>query len=546
MVNQDSFSISGNIVDVLNLRIFKGIVHVSEGKIKAVEPTPVDEEQYILPGLIDAHVHIESSMLLPSEFARLAVVHGTVATVSDPHEIANVLGSEGVKFMIKNSKKTPFKFYFGAPSCVPATPFETSGATLDVAETETLLSNPDIWYLSEMMNYPGVISGDPEVLAKLAAAKKTGKPVDGHAPGLIGEEARQYAQAGITTDHECFSLEEALDKIRWGMKVLIREGSAARNFDALLPLLAEHSSNIMFCSDDKHADDLVQGHINLLVKRAIAAGFDPLQIIRACTLNPVEHYKLDTSLLRTGDDADFIVADNLADFNILATYIRGRKVAENGTTLINSVSEVTPNIFLARSISLADIVVKSRPGRIKVQKAFEGQLITEVMLADPLLIQDSIVSDTSRDILKMIVLNRYAPAAPAVGFVNGFGLKRGAIASTVAHDSHNIIAVGASDADIVNAVNLLVANKGGIVFSDGDKSRILPLPVAGLMSNLDGYEVAHKYEEIHLLAMALGSKLAAPYMTLSFMALLVIPALKLSDKGLFDGNTFQFTSLFEN
>jgi adenine deaminase len=546
MINQESFSISGNIVDVENLRIYKGTVHISNGKIITIESRDVVEKQFILPGLIDAHVHIESSMLLPAEFARLAVVHGTVATVSDPHEIANVLGSEGVRFMITNSKKTPFKFYFGAPSCVPATSFETSGARLDVAATEALLALPDIWYLSEMMNYPGVISRDPEVMAKLKAAKKSGKPVDGHAPGLTGEEARLYAQAGITTDHECFTLEEALDKIRWGMKVLIREGSAARNFDALLPLLAEYSSDIMFCSDDKHPDDLVKGHINLLVKRAIASGYDPLQIIRACTLNPVVHYKLDTGLLRPGDDADFIVVDNLLDFTILATYIKGQKVAENGSSLIKSISEDTPNKFLARSIKESDIAVKSFPGTLKVQKAFEGQLITEVMFAEPLIKDGCVISDTRRDILKLMVMNRYAVALPSVCFVHGFGLKHGAIASTVAHDSHNIIAVGVSEKDIVKAVNLLVANKGGIAFADGDNTFILPLPVAGLMSNLDGYEVARKYDEIHQHAKALGSRLAAPYMTLSFMALLVIPALKLSDKGLFDGKTFQFTSLFEN
>lgn len=546
MTNTGSFSVAGNIVDVINLRVFKGTVQINDGKIVSITAGPVHEEQYILPGLIDAHVHIESSMLLPSEFARLAVVHGTVATVSDPHEIANVLGIEGVNFMIENGKKSPFRFFFGAPSCVPATPFETSGASLDAADTEALLSQPDIWYLSEMMNFPGVIAKDPEVMAKLAAARKSGKPVDGHAPGISGENARLYAQAGITTDHECFTMEEALDKIKWGMKVLIREGSAARNFDALLPLLTEHSAEIMFCSDDKHPDDLVRGHINLLVKRAIAKGYDPLHIIRACTLNPVKHYNLPAGLLRQGDDADFIIADNLSDFNIKATYIRGIKVAENGRTLIDGVAETSPNKFHARPVTLADLKIKAAAGKIKVQKAFEGQLITEAVYLEPLITDGFAESDTDRDILKMMVMNRYAPTAPAVDFVLGFGLKRGAIASTVAHDSHNIIAVGTSDKDIMTAVNMLVVSKGGIALADGDKTSLLPLPVAGLMSDSDGYEVARRYEEINEAAKILGSSLAAPYMTLSFMALLVIPALKLSDKGLFDGNTFQFTSLFDN
>lgn len=545
MAIKGSFSVTGNIVDVINQRVFKGTIHVINGKIASIEAGPVLENQYILPGLIDAHVHIESSMLLPAEFARLAVVHGTVATVSDPHEIANVLGIEGINFMIANGKKSPFKFFFGAPSCVPATPFETSGAKLEVADTEALLAQPDIWYLSEMMNFPGVIAKDPEVIAKLAAARKSGKPVDGHAPGVLGENARLYAQAGITTDHECFTLEEALDKIKWGMKVLIREGSAARNLDTLLPLLTDHSAEIMFCSDDKHPDDLVKGHINLLVKRAIAKGYDPLQIIRACTLNPIKHYNIPVGLLRPGDDADFIIIDNLSDFNIKATYIRGLKVAENGQTLINGVPETILNKFLARPITEADLRVKASSGNVKVQKALEGQLITEAIYLKPLIVNDLVESDTAHDILKMMVMNRYAPSSPAVNFILGFGLKRGAIASTVAHDSHNIIAVGTSDVDIVTAVNLLVAAKGGIALADGDKTSLLPLPVAGLMSDNDGYEVARRYEEINELAKALGSPLASPFMTLSFMALLVIPALKLSDKGLFDGNTFQFTSLFD-
>jgi adenine deaminase len=546
MANRESFTVSGNIVDVHNLRVFKGEVRIHNGKIEAVKSMPVKEGHYILPGLIDAHVHIESSMLLPTEFARLAAVHGTVATVSDPHEIANVLGAEGIDFMIANGKKSPFKFYFGAPSCVPATPFETSGARLDAAETEALLARSDIRYLSEMMNYPGVLSGDPEVAAKLAAARKAGKPVDGHAPGLRGESARLYARAGITTDHECFTLEEALDKIRWGMKILIREGSAARNFDTLLPLLAGHPEKVMFCSDDKHPDDLVRGHINLLVKRAVAAGCDPLRMIRACTLNPVVHYGLDTGLLRPGDDADFIITDNLSDFNISATYMGGRKVAERGRTLIHRVNEDAPNKFFARPITESDLAVHARPGHIRVQKVLAGQLITDVMSVEPLVLNGCIASDTRRDILKMIVMNRYAPASPAIGFAHGFGLKGGAIASTVAHDSHNITALGTSDKDMVNAVNLLIAAKGGIAVADGERTGMLPLPVAGLMSDRDGYDVAQEYEEINHLVRELGSPLAAPFMTLSFMALLVIPALKLSDKGLFDSQAFQFTSLFEN
>jgi len=546
-MNKESgtYSISGQVADVVSGRIFPGRLDISGGKVSTVTPLEKSDGPLILPGLIDAHVHIESSMLLPSEFARLSVVHGTTSTVSDPHEIANVLGKEGIKFMIQNGNKVPFHFYFGAPSCVPATPFETSGAEIGPADVDEILSWPEIKYLSEMMNFPGVLNGDPEVMQKLASAKKYGKPVDGHAPGLEGQAAAAYASAGISTDHECFTSDEAIDKINAGMKILIREGSAARNFDELIPLIVDYPEMIMFCSDDKHPDDLVRGHINLLIKRSMKAGYRFMDIIRACTLNPVRHYNLDAGLLQPGDNADFILVDNPENFNVLATYVNGVKVAEQGNTLIQHVSEQAINAFNARKIEAKDLEVFAKSEGIKVQQALEGQLITIQKLVKAKILDNLIVSDTSRDILKMMVMNRYSPADPAIDFVSGFGFKRGAIASTVAHDSHNIIAVGVDDESITRAVNLLVDVKGGISFVDGDESLVLPLPVAGLMSDGDGYSVAELYSEINQKVMGIGSTLEAPFMTLSFMALLVIPALKLSDKGIFDGTTFNFTTLFE-
>lgn len=538
--------LSGKILDVVSGRIFNGTVHFDKGRItRVIENERVDGDKYILPGLIDSHIHIESSMLVPSEFARLAVIHGTVATVSDPHEIANVLGIQGVEFMIANGKKVPFRFYFGAPSCVPATPFETSGSMLGPKETEQLLKRADILYLSEMMNFPGVVAGDPEVMAKLQAASETGKPVDGHAPGLRGDDLKKYVSAGISTDHECFTEEEAREKIALGMKILIREGSAARNFDALVCLLAEYPDKIMFCSDDKHPDGLLEGHMNLLIKRAIKAGYDPIDTIRACTLNPVLHYGLDAGLLRPGDPADFIEVDNLYDFNILSTRINGIKVAEEGKSLVGSIDEEKPNLFRAKEINAEDITVPAASDKIKVQKAIDGELITDIMHTRAKIADGCVVSDTARDILKLVVLNRYQHASPAVDFVNGFGFVRGAIASTVAHDSHNIIATGTNDADIVMAINLLIRAKGGIALVDGNREMILPLPVAGIMSTDDALSVADQYKMIDKAARELGSPLAAPFMTLSFMALLVIPSLKLSDKGIFDGNKFIFTSLFD-
>jgi adenine deaminase len=536
--------LSGNIVDVVGRQIFQGSVTLMNGRISAIRRHATDQTVFILPGLIDAHIHIESSMLIPSEFARIAVTHGTVATVSDPHEIANVLGIAGVEFMIANGKKVPFNFYFGAPSCVPATAFETSGAGIGADEVEQLLKSDDIWYLSEMMNFPGVLFHNPEVMKKLQLAKKYGKPVDGHAPGLSGEQVQQYCSAGIMTDHECFTKEEALGKIKAGMKILIREGSAAKNFEALSELIREFPSEVMLCSDDRHPNDLVEGHINLLVKRAIEKGYEFFDVLRSCTLNPVLHYHLNTGLLQEGDPADLIVVDNLTDFRVLRTYIRGQKVAENGRSLIGTVNEKPFNAFHSGRISAKDLEVHDEKQRIRVMKAFEGQLITGEIIMKPLVNEDQVVSDVANDVLKIVVKDRYTDGPPAVGFINGFGIREGAIASSVAHDSHNIIAVGADDASIADAMNLVIEAKGGISLVNGVEKKLLALPFAGIMSSDDGYSVAESYEEIDRLVRDTGSLMKAPYMTLSFMALLVIPELKLSDKGLFDGRTFSFTSLF--
>ncbi|WP_045221477.1 adenine deaminase [Desulfonatronum thioautotrophicum] len=541
--------IQGKIVDIHSRRIFSGQVEIAEGRISRIVKADAGATgdaggRFILPGLIDSHVHIESSLLIPSEFARAAVVHGTVGSVSDPHELANVLGMEGVRFMVANGSASPFKFAFGAPSCVPATDFETSGAVLDAEDVDTLLAMPEITYLSEMMNFPGVLAQDAGVMRKLAAARRHGKPVDGHAPGLRGEDARRYALAGISTDHECFSLEEALEKVRYGMKILIREGSAARNFDELLPVLRRHPEMVMFCTDDLHPDNLLEGHIDCLVRRALAQGYDLFDVLRAATLNPIRHYGLHAGLLQEGDPADLIVVDDLDRFTVLETYIDGRLVARNGQSLLEPVAAKPVNIFRARPVTVPDLAVPARSETIRVIQALDGQLVTEATTARVRNEGGMAVSDPDRDILKIMVLQRYHPAPPALAFIQGFGLQAGALASTIAHDSHNIIAVGASDADMVRAVNLLVEHRGGISVAQGEMADVLPLPFGGLMSG-DGVEtVAAAYQRLDNAAKTLGSPLAAPFMTLAFMALLVIPALKLSDKGLFDGTTFSFVPLF--
>lgn len=541
----NSFTIGGQIVDLVNSKIFSGVVKVENGKIAKIEQQPVGNTRFIMPGFVDAHVHIESSMLVPSEFARLAVCHGTVATVSDPHEIANVLGKEGIQFMIENGKKVPFKFFFGAPSCVPATSYESSGATLNADDIEELMSFPEIYYLSEVMNYPGVIHDDPELMRKIAAAKRHGKPIDGHAPAVTGIDLQKYVSAGITTDHECFCLEEALEKISLGMKILIREGSAARNFDALIPLMTTHPDKLMFCSDDKHPDELDDYHIDILVRKALALGYDVIDVLKAASLNAVRHYHLPVGMLQEGDDADFIVVDDLRSPVARQTYIKGVLVAENGVANFKYEQTFTPNIFQRPYLYKQDLFVPDKGKKIKVIECFDGQIITKSLTTEPKVIDGGIVSDVEHDILKMVVVNRYHPYTPAVSFIKGFGLKRGALASSVAHDSHNIVAVGVTDSDILHAINLLIEHKGGVTAYCNTEMVAVPLPVAGLMSNGDGYEVAQAYQNANALAKRLGTTLFAPFMTLAFMALLVIPELKMSDKGLFDVKQFALTSIYE-
>jgi adenine deaminase len=542
------FTIKGNLVDTWQKKIYTAAITVVNGRIDSITPIegePADKQRYILPGFIDSHVHIESSMLVPCQFARLAVVHGTVATISDPHEIANVCGMEGVEYMIENGKTVPFKFFFGAPSCVPATTFETAGATLDTKQVAALLQKAEIPYLSEMMNWPGVLYNDPVVMQKIEAAEQAGKPIDGHAPGLRGEQARQYIEAGkpgqvtISTDHECFTREEALDKLQYGMKIIIREGSAARNFEALIDLLNDHPQNIMFGSDDKHPDSLVAGHINQLCARAVAKGIDVFKVIQAACVNPVLHYKIPVGLLKPGDTADFIVTSDLQQFNALQTYINGELVAENGKSKIESKASRHINNFNCRKKAAADFQVPfDGEKEIPVIEALNGQLITNKLLLSPTIKGGFIISDTERDILKLAVVNRYTDAVVATAFIKNTGLKEGAIASSVAHDSHNIVAVGVDDESLCHAVNLVIEQQGGVSCVSIQSSLVLPLPVAGLMSAEDGYDVANSYTAIDAMAKSLGTTLSAPFMTLSFMALLVIPHLKLSDLGLFDGDSF--------
>ena len=538
-------TVSGQYVDIMGKRIYPATLTISNGTIESIIPCSNAPMHYIMPGFIDSHVHIESSMLIPSSFARLAVVHGTIGTISDPHEIANVCGVNGVHYMIENGKKVPFHFFFGAPSCVPATFFETAGAVIDSDQVSTLLAHKDIYFLSEVMNFPEVLHKEEEVMKKIRAAHMAGKPVDGHAPGIRGEAAKQYIQSGISTDHECFTIEEALDKLSCGMKILIREGSAAKNFEALYELLDDHPHMTMLCSDDKHPDSLLAGHINTLCARAVANGIDIFNVLRAACINPILHYKLPIGEARAGDPANFIIVEDLISFQVKQTYIDGTLVAENGQSYIPVIKERLLNHFEATYINEHALQLqptqfpRNEKGEIPVMVAIDGQLITPIQWISPTIQNNLLVSNSQVDILKIVVYNRYKKSPPKIAFVKNFGIKKGAIASTVAHDSHNIIAVGLEDYSITKAINLLIAQKGGISCVNEKKEKVLGLPVAGLMSIDDPYIVAKEYTDIDVMAKELGSQLSAPFMTLSFMALLVIPHLKLSDKGLFDGDQFK-------
>jgi adenine deaminase len=534
--------ISGNIVDIIQQKIYKGEIEIEDGMIKSIKEKENVDNQFLLPGFVDSHIHIESSMMPPAEFSRFSIPQGTVACVCDPHEIANVCGVDGINFMIENANLSPMKFYFGAPSCVPATEYDRAGAVLDSGDIEALMKRDDIHFLAEMMNYVGVINDDEEVWRKIQISLKHGKPVDGHAPGLNGEDLRKYCSSGISTDHECMTMDEAIEKIQLGMKVLIREGSAAKNFEDLIPLIAVYPDMIMFCSDDKHPDDLIRnGHINTLVTRSLQLGYSIFDILKAATLNPVKHYRLDVGLLQQGDPADFIVVKDLNDFSCPETWIGGEKVASKGKALFEkSLLKENINQFNALEINSDDIRVIPQGNKLRVISIEEGQLSTDNNIADPLIENGNIISDIQQDVLKIVVYNRYEKSKPAIGFIRNIGIKRGAFASTVSHDSHNIVAVGTTDEMLVKAINAIVEKEGGIVAVDVNETYLLPLPIAGLMSDLPGLEVAEKYQLAEQAVRSYGSTMAAPFMTLAFMSLIVIPRLKINDKGLFDGDSYQF------
>ncbi|MBN2693872.1 adenine deaminase [bacterium] len=536
----------GNIVDLIKQEIYPATIFCDEnGKITKVEKNQNSYKNYILPGFIDSHVHIESSMLVPSEFAKAAVSHGTVAVVTDPHEIGNVLGKKGVKYMIKNSRDLPFYFAFGAPSCVPASPFETSGTPIDSNDIIDILEYPEVTHLSEVMNFPAVINGDPILLHKIEAAKSKKLPIDGHAPSLRGDDLKKYISAGISTDHESTTFEEAVEKISLGMTIQIREGSGAKDFDNLYPLISKYSDSCMFCSDDIHPDDLKKGHINRLVSKSIKNGISLFDTLKVAILNPIKHYSLKIGLLQKGDSADWIEVNDLVDFKIIETVIQGDMVFKNGVNFFPQKEISLVNAFSAQRKILNEIKTPYKDGLCKIISVTEGSLYTKKIIDTPNWINGFLESNIEKDYLRAVVVNRYGNQSPSLGLIHGFGLKRGAIASSIAHDAHNIVAIGVKDEDILLAINLLIEFKGGLVVVDSNDVKFIHLPVAGLMSDKSIDDVAKLYEELNIKVKELGCKINNPFITLSFVSLSVIPELKLCDVGLFDSLNFKLTSFIE-
>jgi len=540
-------SISGNIVDVLNSRVYPGTVEIADGRIKSIIRDSQGYNTYILPGLIDSHVHIESSLLPPSEFARLAVCHGTVAVVADPHEIANVLGLRGIRYMINDAERVPLKFFFGAPPCVPATELEASGGVIGKEDIEKLFIKGEAHFLSEVMDFHAVIRGRKKIMEKIELARAYHKPVDGHAPQLRGDGLRRYAGSGISTDHESIELEEAMEKIASGMKIQIREGSEAKDFEALHSLLNDHYDRCMFCCDDILPHDLVNRHMDKLVRMAVKKGIDIMKILRAACVNPVHHYNLDVGLLQKDDIADFIVVDNLHDLNVIMTVIEGKVVAKYGRPLIPRIHPEIINNFNAHKKIPADfsVPVGSKGGLINVIELVDGELITKRLTTTPLITDGQAVSDTRRDLLKVSVVDRYVDRKPSIGFVKNFGLKKGAIAFSVGHDSHNIISIGVDDKDICRAVNIVIENRGGLSIVYDNTEEVIPLSIAGLMSDDDGFRVADRYLKLLEHARKIGATLREPFVSLSFISLLVIPEIRLGARGLFDSKSFSYIDLFE-
>lgn len=560
--------IRGNILNVFTDEIYPAEIEIENGIIKCVKKIKGDFQGIMVPGLIDAHIHIESSMLTPSFFAQAAVPHGTTAIVADPHEIANVMGLDGINLMLKDAKNIPLRIFFTAPSCVPATSFETSGAIIGPDEIDILMKKEEVVALGELMNFPGVINEDDLVIEKIQIAHHHKKPVDGHAPLLSGAELCKYVSKGISTDHECISMAEAREKKELGMKIMIREGSSAKNLEDLISLGGE-----FLVSDDIHPGDLSQGHMDHIIKKAIICGLDPIEAVKMVTINPSNHYSLNMGAISPGREANLIMVDDLENFNVKKVYIGGELVAKNKTALFNPTHISSGNTIFLEKTKPSDFTIPLSGNEVMVRTidVLDEQLITSESEAIMQITNKEIVADVEQDILKIAVIERYGKSISkistknkqfsqlsknevilgnnnkkmALAFVRGFGIKEGAFASSVAHDSHNVIVVGTDSNYMARAVNILIENNGGLVAVSKNSQKSLKLPIAGLMASESAEIISSKLEDLHSMAGEMGCSLKSPFMTMSFLALLVIPNLKISDKGLFDVSKFEFVNVIK-
>jgi adenine deaminase len=525
--------VEGQLVDVVNGKVVPSGVVMEGGKFTEIVTLAEAPNRYLLPGFIDSHIHIESSQLCPSRFAEASVPHGTTAVVSDPHEIANVLGVKGIDLMLEDASNVPLRIFLTAPSCVPATQYERSGATIGVAEIESMLKDPRFVGLGEVMDVQGVLRDDPGIIAKIKAAKAFWKGIDGHCPGLVGNDLVKYINAGMRTDHESITADEAEEKYFLGMWIQVREGSASRDLRSLMPFAKTHEC--MLVSDDLRAKDLVNGHLDVLLRKAVALGMPPMHAIRAVTAWPAWHYNLPGGSVAVGRTADLVVVDDLRNFNVRQVFIAGRLVAEDGVPLFLAEPRTNGLGILPRGLVGEDMLLPAKGEKVsvKVIEAFpdrieSGSLITELPVRD-----GRVRAMPDQDVLHIALVNRYVDERPVLGFIKGFGLKRGAMATSVAHDSHHLLAVGASPDDMAKAINV-VSRSGGFAVCEENEVSTLPLEVAGLMSTSPARVVAQIENDLVELLVGMGCRLPAPFMTLSFQSLLVVPELKIGDRGLFD------------
>lgn len=538
--------IKGNILNVFTDEIYPGEIKINNGIIESIREVDQYFPDIIVPGFIDSHIHIESSRLTPSRFAEVALRHGTTAVVCDPHEIGNVMGLEGIEYMVNDAKYAPLKFFFTAPSCVPATNYETNGATISADIIDSLLRRDEFVALSEVMNYTGVVNGDKDLIDKINVAKKYNKKIDGHAPLLTGPDLQKYVKYGISTEHECVTKAEALEKKRLGLKIMIREGSESHMLEKLV-----NTPTDFIVTDDLEPDDLVKGHMNIRLRKAVDLGMDPFEAIRKVTLNPAEHYGLNCGSISPGKSADLVFIDNLDDFRVKRVVVNGNTIFKKQKLLYRAKPLPLDSTLHINHKNAEDFDLKAnnpnkKSANVNVIRVIPESIVTKKSTAKLTIDRGKIIPSVFEDILKISVVERYGGNTISNAFISGFGLKNGAIASSVSHDSHNLIVIGTNSEYMAEATNKIIDNNGGIVAISNQEQIELPLPIAGLMSDRSVLEVAKQTEALNDLVNRMGCPLENPFTIMSFMALPVVDEIKITNKGLFDVSENKFIDVINH